>query len=217
VHRACPLWRPGGGSGSRTRERFQSDVSTRHADSTEYHDLEGAFGRRAVTERAKGILMERHSVDDPTAFETLRDHSRPSNRKLVDVASAVVDGHGLLPKAAASALLGNRTSRPGVPKWTAHGRYRNEKSSPHPVRNCAPERALSCGGSGEGCKPGGNHRAWPRGADRPRRGRARRAGNASCGLPKRLASSQRRSGRAPIRCSTAGRPEVWGRATGSRT
>ena len=27
---------------------------------TEYHDLEGAFGRRAVTERAKGILMERH-------------------------------------------------------------------------------------------------------------------------------------------------------------
>lgn len=33
----------------------------------EYHDLEGAFGRRAITERAKGILMERHSVDDATA------------------------------------------------------------------------------------------------------------------------------------------------------
>ena len=33
---------------------------------TEYHDLEGAFGRRAVTERAKGILMERHSVDEAT-------------------------------------------------------------------------------------------------------------------------------------------------------
>ena len=30
----------------------------------EYHDLEGAFGRRATIERAKGILMERHSVDD---------------------------------------------------------------------------------------------------------------------------------------------------------
>ena len=30
----------------------------------EYHDLEGAFGRRALTERAKGILMERHSVDE---------------------------------------------------------------------------------------------------------------------------------------------------------
>src|ERR687898_1992418 len=65
---------------------------------TEYHDLEGAFGRRAVTERAKGILMERHSVDEPVAFEMLREHARSSNRKVVDVASAVVDGHLLLPK-----------------------------------------------------------------------------------------------------------------------
>ena len=65
---------------------------------TEYHDLEGAFGRRAVTERAKGILMERHSVDDKGAFEMLRDHSRRTNSKLADVAAAVVDGHRLLPK-----------------------------------------------------------------------------------------------------------------------
>jgi len=65
---------------------------------TEYHELEGAFGRRAVTERTKGILMERHSVDEPTAFDMTREHSRSTNRKLVDVASAVVDGHRLLPK-----------------------------------------------------------------------------------------------------------------------
>jgi response regulator NasT len=65
---------------------------------TEYHDLESAFGRRAVTERAKGILMERHSVDEDSAFEMLRDRSRATNRKLVDIASAVVDGHALLPK-----------------------------------------------------------------------------------------------------------------------
>ena len=65
---------------------------------TEYHDLEGAFGRRAVTERAKGILMERHSVDDAGAFEMLRDQSRRANTKLADVAAAVVDGHRLLPK-----------------------------------------------------------------------------------------------------------------------
>jgi AmiR/NasT family two-component response regulator len=64
----------------------------------EYHDLEGAFGRRAVTERAKGILMERHSVDDADAFEMLRDQSRRTNTKLGDVAAAVVDGHRLLPK-----------------------------------------------------------------------------------------------------------------------
>jgi AmiR/NasT family two-component response regulator len=65
---------------------------------TEYHDLEAAFGRRAVTERAKGILMERHSVDDAAAFEMLRDQSRRTNTKLADVAAAVIDGHRLLPK-----------------------------------------------------------------------------------------------------------------------
>jgi two-component system, response regulator / RNA-binding antiterminator len=65
---------------------------------TEYHDLEGAFGRRSVTERAKGILMERHSVDDADAFEMLRNQSRRTNAKLADVAAAVVDGHRLLPK-----------------------------------------------------------------------------------------------------------------------
>jgi AmiR/NasT family two-component response regulator len=64
----------------------------------EYHDLQGAFGRRATTERAKGILMERHDVDETAAFEMLRGHSRTANRKLLDVATAVVDGHLLLPK-----------------------------------------------------------------------------------------------------------------------
>jgi AmiR/NasT family two-component response regulator len=79
---------------------WQSSIDIVLRRFTEYHDLEGAFGRRAVTERAKGILMERHSVDEDAAFELLRDHSRATNRKLVDVASAVVDGHALLPKEA---------------------------------------------------------------------------------------------------------------------
>jgi len=63
---------------------------------TEYHNLEGAFGRRAVTERAKGILMERHSVGEDQAFELLRAQARNANRKLVEIAQAVVDGHPLL-------------------------------------------------------------------------------------------------------------------------
>jgi response regulator NasT len=42
--------------------------------------------------------MERHSVDEASSFELLREQSRSTNRKLVDVASAVVDGHRLLPK-----------------------------------------------------------------------------------------------------------------------
>jgi AmiR/NasT family two-component response regulator len=77
---------------------WQSSIDIVLRRFAEYHDLEGAFGRRAVTERAKGILMERHSIDETTAFDMLRDHARTANRKLVDVASAVVDGHRLLPK-----------------------------------------------------------------------------------------------------------------------
>ena len=76
---------------------WQSSIDIVLRRFAEYHDLEGAFGRRAVTERAKGILMERHSVDETTAFEMLRDHARGANRKLVDIAAAVVDGHRLLP------------------------------------------------------------------------------------------------------------------------
>lgn len=64
----------------------------------EYHDLKGAFGRRALVERAKGILMERHGIDEQAAFDLLREESRVSNRKLLDLAAAVVDGYRLLPK-----------------------------------------------------------------------------------------------------------------------
>jgi response regulator NasT len=68
----------------------------------EYHDLEGAFARRAVTERAKGILMERHSVGEKEAFDMLRDEARRTQRKLEDVADAVVTGHPMLPARASA-------------------------------------------------------------------------------------------------------------------
>jgi AmiR/NasT family two-component response regulator len=60
--------------------------------------LESALERRAVIERAKGILMERHGLDDRGAFDLLRDHARAQNRRVVEVAQAVTDGHALLPK-----------------------------------------------------------------------------------------------------------------------
>jgi AmiR/NasT family two-component response regulator len=60
--------------------------------------LETALARRALIERAKGILMERHAVGDREAFELLRDHARAQSSRVVEVARAVVDGHSLLPK-----------------------------------------------------------------------------------------------------------------------
>ena len=79
-------------------EDWQSSIDIVLRRFTESHDLEGAFGRRALIERAKGILMERHTIDEEHAFELLREHSRINNRKLLDLATAVVDGHRLLPK-----------------------------------------------------------------------------------------------------------------------
>ena len=60
--------------------------------------LESALERRSVIERAKGILMERHAVDERQAFELLRDHARAQSRRVVDVALTVNEGHALLPK-----------------------------------------------------------------------------------------------------------------------
>lgn len=61
--------------------------------------LESALERRALIERAKGILMERHNISERAAFDRLRDHARSRNRTVVDVSASVSEGHALLPKA----------------------------------------------------------------------------------------------------------------------
>jgi AmiR/NasT family two-component response regulator len=60
------------------------------------HELEGALHRRAIIERAKGVLMERHAIRDGDAFELLRGEARGTNRRVVDVAASVLDGYLLL-------------------------------------------------------------------------------------------------------------------------
>lgn len=62
--------------------------------------LESALQRRGTIERAKGILMERHGVDERKAFELLRQQARRSNRRVIELAHAVADGHSLLPNRA---------------------------------------------------------------------------------------------------------------------
>jgi AmiR/NasT family two-component response regulator len=82
-------------------EGWQASIDIALARFSEYRELRGAFDRRTVIERAKGILMERHGVDAEAAFELLRTASRTDNRKLADLAGAVAEGHRLLPKQAA--------------------------------------------------------------------------------------------------------------------
>jgi response regulator NasT len=83
-------------SGEAGREQLASAFDVVLGRFAEYHALEGAFGRRALIERAKGILMERHGIDEEAAFRLLREHSRTANRKLIDIAQAVLDAHPLL-------------------------------------------------------------------------------------------------------------------------
>jgi len=77
-------------------EGLQSAIDITLQRFAEYQSLQGAFGRRALIEQAKGILMARHSTDADHAFDMLRDHSQHNGRKLVDVAQAIVDSHLLL-------------------------------------------------------------------------------------------------------------------------
>ena len=79
-----------------TPEELQSAIDITLQRFTEYHNLQGAFARRAVIEQAKGILMARHAIDADRAFEMLRKHSQRNGHKLSDVAAAVVDSHLLL-------------------------------------------------------------------------------------------------------------------------
>jgi AmiR/NasT family two-component response regulator len=79
-----------------TPEELQSAIDITLQRFTEYHNLQGAFGRRAVIEQAKGILMARHAIGADNAFEMLRDHSQHNGRKLADVAAAIVESHLLL-------------------------------------------------------------------------------------------------------------------------
>jgi response regulator NasT len=72
------------------------EVAVRRFDELEelaeqVENLEGAIRRRALVERAKGMLMERRGIDERAAFELLRERARSSNRTLVEVAESVLD------------------------------------------------------------------------------------------------------------------------------
>ena len=79
-------------------EDWQSSIDIVLRRFAEYHDLEGAFGVAPSSSAPKASSWNATPSTTHSAFEMLREHSRTANRKLVDVATAVVDGHRLLPK-----------------------------------------------------------------------------------------------------------------------
>ena len=77
-------------------EEMQSAIDITLRRYAEYSSLEGEFARRAVIERAKGIMMSRQEIDEQRAFELLRSQSQRTGRKLYDIAEAVIESHLLL-------------------------------------------------------------------------------------------------------------------------
>ncbi len=64
--------------------------------------LEARTRQRAVIERAKGVLMERHDIGEPAAYELLRRHARDERESLTTVAEAVLRARQILPDRRAS-------------------------------------------------------------------------------------------------------------------
>ncbi|SFN66003.1 ANTAR domain-containing protein [Pseudonocardia ammonioxydans] len=70
-----------------------------HADQARLIDqLQTAVTSRVVIEQATGMLAERFGLTTEQAFRLLRAHARNHNRRLTDLARAVVTGREHLPR-----------------------------------------------------------------------------------------------------------------------
>jgi response regulator NasT len=74
------------------RTRFEELAALGHR----VRDLEAGAARRAFIEQAKGVLMERHGIDERDAYRRLRQHARSQRMSLQAVAQAVLRARGLL-------------------------------------------------------------------------------------------------------------------------
>jgi AmiR/NasT family two-component response regulator len=76
--------------------------------------LQAALNSRILIEQAKGVLAERLHVDVTQAFMLLRQGARSHNRRLSDLAHAIVAGTEQVPLATANPATTSQPNRPGV-------------------------------------------------------------------------------------------------------
>ena len=87
--------------------RVPGSSSTSGSAQQEVDQLREALGTRPGIDQAKGLLIARHGCSAEEAFQMLSAASQRENRKLRDVAEAIVQGaqerdRGLAPRTAAS-------------------------------------------------------------------------------------------------------------------
>ncbi|MCU6455481.1 ANTAR domain-containing protein [Sphingomonas sp. A2-49] len=62
----------------------------------ELAEAKSALADRQAVDRAKAILMKRRGIDEPAAYALLRSHAMQSNRRIADIAEAIVTSDALM-------------------------------------------------------------------------------------------------------------------------
>ncbi len=62
----------------------------------ELAEARSALADRSAIDRAKGILMKRRGLDEPAAYALLRSHAMQSNRRIAEIAEAIVTSDALM-------------------------------------------------------------------------------------------------------------------------
>ncbi len=85
------------------KERVKSVVDTAVSRFKAFNDLRDELDRtrqaleeRKLVERAKGILMTQRGLSDPEAYALLRKAAMSDNKRLIEIAQAVITAAGLL-------------------------------------------------------------------------------------------------------------------------
>jgi two-component system, response regulator / RNA-binding antiterminator len=62
----------------------------------ELREARSALAERAVIDKAKAILIKRRGLDEPAAYSLLRNHAMQSNRRIAEIAQAIVTSDELM-------------------------------------------------------------------------------------------------------------------------
>jgi response regulator NasT len=62
----------------------------------ELHEAKSALADRATIDKAKAILIKRRNLDEPGAHKLLRDHAMRTNRRIAEVADAIITSEALM-------------------------------------------------------------------------------------------------------------------------
>jgi response regulator NasT len=75
-----------------TIRRFQAYARLQ----TELAEAQGKLAERDMIDKAKRILMHSKGISEPAAYAELRKKAMSTNRRIADIAEAVVTAHDLM-------------------------------------------------------------------------------------------------------------------------